>query len=493
MLEIIDIQAMNHVSLRLVSLLTMTFIKGFFVFAVMYFTILRMKKLSAEFRHLLWFFVICSFIILPFASFIIPSFDLQVLRVPAEMEEVHRVFDSRLSPQLNYTAQTGMSLGVVSGVSESYTLSGLHWTAVVLMVWIFGTLISLLRIIVGKMGLLCLTRKAALSKDKNCVSMLRRLSEEMGISQEIELRESSRCLTPFTCNVFRPVILLPSSIGGWSRERLRVVLIHELAHIRRRDYLTQNISRVACAIFWFIPMLWVAYGKLQVEQERACDRWVINSGAEPADYADHIVEIVRYTRGHIVLAGIPGAVGRRHLLEKRVRDILSFRRDNMRYKVRHVGRIFMICTLCLLPLLLINPVTAEDSKSLIKNEASVEEIYGRWINTDYGENRGNCGINAKMVVKKDKIHLYSTFNSPEYSYSGRQGPYIIADSWVDRKGNSWYKVRWSHLRGDFYQLWKVSNSGMTLELASRAFEYPTEIETNSYRVTYRIYYRQDVI
>ena len=491
MLEIIDIQAMNHVSLRLVSLLTMTFIKGFFVFAVMYFTILRMKKLSAEFRHLLWFFVICSFIILPFASVIIPSFDLQVLRVPAEMEEVHRVFDSRLLPQLNYTAQTGVSLGVVSGVYESYTLPGLHWTSVVLMVWVSGTLISLLRIIVGKMGLLCLTRKAALSKDKNCVSMLRRLSEEMGISQEIELRESSRCLTPFTCNVFRPVILLPSDICGWSRERLRVVLIHELAHIRRRDYLTQNISRVACAIFWFIPMLWVAYRKLQMEQERACDTWVINSGAEPADYADQIVEIVRYTRGHIKLAGVPGTVGRRHLLEKRVRDILSFRRDNIPNRAGHLGRIFMICTLCLLPLLLINPVTAEDSKSLIKREASVEEIYGRWINTAYDEDHlYSC---AKIVVNQTEICVYYNSSSPEYSYIGRQGTYVITDSWSDNKGNSWYRVCWSNLDGDLYQLWKISNSGTTLELTSRAFEYPTEIETNSYRITYRIYYRQNVI
>jgi hypothetical protein len=359
------------------------------------------------------------------------------------------------------------------------------------MVWVFGTLISLLRIIVGKMGLLCLTRKAALSKDKGCVSMLGRLSEEMGISQEIELRESSRCLTPFTCNVFRPVILLPSIRGGWSRERLRVVLIHELAHIRRRDYLTQNISRVACAIFWFIPMLWVAYGKLQVEQERACDRWVINSGAEPADYADHIVEIERYTRGHIVLAGIPGAVGRRHLLEKRVRDILSFRRDNIPNRVRHVGRIFMICTLCLLPLLLINPVTAEDSKSLIKREASVEEIYGRWINTAYDEDHlYSC---AKIVVNQTEICVYYNSSSPEYSYIGRQGTYVITDSWSDNKGNSWYRVCWSNLNGDLYQLWKISNSGTTLELTSRAFEYPIEIETNSYRVTYRIYYRQNVI
>ena len=107
--------------------------------------------------------------------------------------------------------------------------------SVVLMVWVFGTMASLLKIIVGKVGLLCLTRKAVLSKDEGCLLMLEGLREEMGISRKIEVRESGKCLTPFTCNVFKPVILLPVCMGGWTGERLRVVMIHELAHIRRRD------------------------------------------------------------------------------------------------------------------------------------------------------------------------------------------------------------------------------------------------------------------
>ena len=96
---LIDIQAVNHVLFRLVSLLTMTFVKGFFVFAVMYFTVLMMKKFSAEFRHLLWFFVICSFILIPVFSYIIPSFELNILRIPNTSEAAYRVFSYQLSSQ----------------------------------------------------------------------------------------------------------------------------------------------------------------------------------------------------------------------------------------------------------------------------------------------------------------------------------------------------------------------------------------------------------
>jgi len=232
MFEIIDIQVMNHVSLRLVSLLAMTYIKGFFLFAVIYFVLQRMKRLTAEFRHFMWFFVICSFVILPFSSVIVPSIDLHLVKVPVEMEEVHRVFDSRLSSQFNYGAQAGVTVGVASGVkagvmtgvTEGKALQGLQWTSVVLMVWVFGVMVSLVRIVVGKVGLLCVTRKAVLSKEEGCVLMVEGLREEMGIRRMIEVRESCKCLTPFTCNVFRPVILLPAtallsatgaSVPGW--------------------------------------------------------------------------------------------------------------------------------------------------------------------------------------------------------------------------------------------------------------------------------------
>jgi hypothetical protein len=132
-------------------------------------------------------------------------------------------------------------------------------------------------------------------------------------------------------------------------------------------------------------------------------------------------------------------------------------------------------------------VTAGDGKSLIKTEASVEDIYGRWINPTYD---GSCTPNGKIIVNNEKIYEYTTLSSPEYSYMGRQGKYVVADSWVDLKGNSYYKIRldWP-MYGINYELWKISNSGQNLEISTRAFEYPTGIIQDSYRVAYHIYYR----
>jgi hypothetical protein len=101
---------------------------------------------------------------------------------------------------------------------------------------------------------------------------------------------------PFACSIRRPVIVLPASAANWSAERRAVVLLHELAHIRRRDLMGHAIGRFACAMYWFHPMVWNAAKQLRAESERACDDLVLNAGARPSDYAHHLLDIVTNVR-----------------------------------------------------------------------------------------------------------------------------------------------------------------------------------------------------
>src|SRR5260221_8556771 len=69
----------------------------------------------------------------------------------------------------------------------------------------------------------------------------------------------------------RPLILLPEESRAWPESRLRDALLHELAHVRRGDYLTQSLGTLACAVFWFHPLAWHAAARLRSEGEHACD------------------------------------------------------------------------------------------------------------------------------------------------------------------------------------------------------------------------------
>ena len=77
---------------------------------------------------------------------------------------------------------------------------------------------------------------------------------------------------------FRPTILLPADASNWQEERLRAVLLHELAHIQRNDWESQLIAQVMCAVYWFNPLVWFAARRMRVEAERACDDHVLNAG-----------------------------------------------------------------------------------------------------------------------------------------------------------------------------------------------------------------------
>ncbi len=130
---------------------------------------------------------------------------------------------------------------------------------------------------------------------------------------------SDRIRTPMTWGVVRPVIALPAEATGWSAERLRVVLLHEQAHIARHDFLTQLLAGVACAAYWFNPLVWIGAGAMRREREKACDDAVLRHGAKASDYAQHLLELANSSR--VPAMAVPMAQSTH--LESRIRAALN--------------------------------------------------------------------------------------------------------------------------------------------------------------------------
>lgn len=105
------------------------------------------------------------------------------------------------------------------------------------------------------------------------------------------LIQSGRAI-PLVWGIFRSYLLLPATARQWSSEQLRSVLLHELAHIKRHDTLSQLLTQIASALYWFDPLMWFASWRLGVERERACDDLVLASGVRPSAYAGHLLEAV---------------------------------------------------------------------------------------------------------------------------------------------------------------------------------------------------------
>lgn len=106
-----------------------------------------------------------------------------------------------------------------------------------------------------------------------------------------------------------------------------MVLLHELAHAKRWDCLTKLVAHVACSVYWFNPLTWLALTRLQSESERACDDLVLNAGSKPSNYAEHILRIASGLQTGAFAAHSSIAMARRSNLEGRLLAILDPRRN----------------------------------------------------------------------------------------------------------------------------------------------------------------------
>lgn len=109
---------------------------------------------------------------------------------------------------------------------------------------------------------------------------------------------SDRIEMAFACRAAAPTVVLPAAAESWTDDRRRAVLFHELAHVKRHDLIGHTLGRLACALYWFHPLVWSAARHLRAESERACDDLVLQCGARPSDYAQHLLDMVTSVRRH---------------------------------------------------------------------------------------------------------------------------------------------------------------------------------------------------
>ena len=153
------------------------------------------------------------------------------------------------------------------------------------------------------------------------------LRPECGVSRHVGLLQSPQPSLLITCGFFRPSIILPPEATSWPDERCRVVLRHELAHIRRHDATVQIAGEVLRVVQWINPLVWLACRRLREESEYACDDDVLGSGVEATEYATHLFDVARQLSGrHTPWLSAP-AIAHPSTLERRIVAMLQRHRN----------------------------------------------------------------------------------------------------------------------------------------------------------------------
>ncbi|MFO7939153.1 MAG: M56 family metallopeptidase [Bacteroidales bacterium] len=155
-----------------------------------------------------------------------------------------------------------------------------------LFLWILGLLFFTLRIIWQTHELKYVRKHAQPVKEARILQLVATCKAKLAIIRKVSVYSSDKVLIPFASGVIRPVIMLPVSIiTQIPQEQLETIILHELAHIKRYDFLVQLLQRVVEALFFFHPLVWWCSARLHDERECICDDIVLKHTPNKADYA----------------------------------------------------------------------------------------------------------------------------------------------------------------------------------------------------------------
>ncbi|MGI8746192.1 MAG: TonB family protein [Bryobacteraceae bacterium] len=275
-----------------------------------------LRRRSAAARHLVWTAACAALLALPVLSLSLPS-----VRVPVPR--------TLLPPGVVFqTAAATPAAALASGTSRRLRAtavkaagSSLDWRPSLIVLWAAGTIAVFAQMLLGWAGLWRFHRNA----HALVVPELASLAGALGIRHSVELLESPRGSMPMTFGLLRPAVFLPADAAQWSAERREVVLLHELAHVRRGDIATHLLARTALSLNWWNPLAWIAWRELLKERERAADDLVLSAGACASGYADHLLAIARTMQLPAVIGSAAIAMARRSQLEGRLLAILDSR------------------------------------------------------------------------------------------------------------------------------------------------------------------------
>ena len=295
---------------------------------------LVLRRAAASARHLVWTLGLVSALLAPVLSIALPRWELPIVTVAAPAQ-VTAPTDLSIQPASRVVLASrgavvlppegGSHEAPASTVSLASRIRAISWTSLALFVWIAGAALVLGRMIVGLLAVQWVSRRTPIVTDAEWLDEAQALAWMLELRNVRFLRGGTGTM-PMAWGIFRPSVVMPMEAEAWPADRLRVVLLHELAHVKRRDCLTHLVAQLACAAYWFNPLAWMAARRLRMERERACDDLVLATGTRGSDYADQLLDIARVMhagRFSAVMAGASLAMAKRSQLEGRLMAILD--------------------------------------------------------------------------------------------------------------------------------------------------------------------------
>jgi HEAT repeat protein/beta-lactamase regulating signal transducer with metallopeptidase domain len=267
-----------------------------------------LKSHPAAVRHVLWTGALAGVMAMPLLTVVTPSVPVSVPKRVLELSPVAP--DNSLGrSEFARSRESGDVEGMTPSVSttdspiltstiQAVTTPWYQWFTPItwaIVIWLAGVAVFSIRLLVGFVALARMRRHGRDGED-TVAELADACAARLGLHDGPRVIVSPRVAMPCAAGWIKPVVVLPEGYETWTRERLEIVLLHELSHIRRMDIVPHILSEFTRVVYWFNPLVWLAAARLRAEAEMATDDRVVHAGAKPSDYAAHLLDIVRQSR-----------------------------------------------------------------------------------------------------------------------------------------------------------------------------------------------------
>ena len=253
------------------------------------------------------------------------------------------------------SSSAGNSTGTETPESggSSTASAGIDWRAWAICLWLGGVVVMLLRLVCVAVGGSSLRRQCEAPDNEQLLTLVKHMRRDIGIARRIPVAVSERISVPGVAGCIWPTLLLPvSMVSGVPTGDLRAILAHELAHIKRYDYLANFCQMVIEAFLFFNPAVWWISKQIRIEREACCDQAGITATGQAiryaeilADWARRLKQVNATTAGPAIGFGKADDSG--SLLERIRRIIITGHRPKLRVSW-YIATITLIVSLALL-------------------------------------------------------------------------------------------------------------------------------------------------
>jgi len=294
------------------------------------------KWIPPRFRYLLWSVVLLR-LMLP----VLPQAPWGLWDRPAITPEIVTKTEPPMPPGLEMqtlnivTQVTGAtdpgSVHVDSTIVDSLVVQSSrwwNWKAIILAVWAVGVIVFAIRYGLDELRLYRRSRYWKPVGDPRLLDLLEQWRKEVGVWRKVELLSVSHGVGAAATGIFRPKILISEPVIASCPERLRMVLLHELIHIKRFDPLVLRLATLLTIIHWPNPAAWFTALRLQRERELACDAAVLDR-IDTAHHREYGHTVVSFAELFSVQERLPGLVGvfQTNSISRRIDMIQSYKKS----------------------------------------------------------------------------------------------------------------------------------------------------------------------